>query len=410
MHAIVDGRGGDPAGRRGGERRRGLGAAAGARHPAACPRAARTSSCAATRLGLAVGRADRAAARARGRGTCSRCRRPTGWSTSGSPTSRSTGRCPTTTRCPSDAEVAAAAGHRQPGARRAADRATTWSGAYAGLRPLVLPASAGTGPGRRHGRPLPQAPAAVGRTGPHRGRRQADDLPGDGRGDGGRRRRAARSRRAAVADRAAAAGGRGAAAGAGAGRRRRRGWSPGTARRRRSSRRSGRRRWSAGRPETVGELRFAVRHEGARTVADLLDRRTRIGLVPADRAARRRGRRAGAGRGALAAQVNLAAARVQVQRRGVEAGRRRAPRGRRPAAGAGPAPVPGRDQSGRRRSRQRCRPNGGARRPARRPGAMPGASRAGERGHRGAERERRRARCTRRARRASARGVAAARP
>jgi glycerol-3-phosphate dehydrogenase len=40
---------------------------------------------------------------------------------------------------------------------------------------------------------------------------------------------------------------------------------------------------SPGRPETVGELRFAVRYEGARTVADLLDRRTRIGLVPADR-------------------------------------------------------------------------------------------------------------------------------
>jgi glycerol-3-phosphate dehydrogenase len=39
-----------------------------------------------------------------------------------------------------------------------------------------------------------------------------------------------------------------------------------------------------GRAETVGELRFAVRHEGARSVADLLDRRTRIGLVPADRA------------------------------------------------------------------------------------------------------------------------------
>jgi glycerol-3-phosphate dehydrogenase len=39
-----------------------------------------------------------------------------------------------------------------------------------------------------------------------------------------------------------------------------------------------------GRPETVGELRFAVRAEGARTVADLLDRRTRIGLVPAERA------------------------------------------------------------------------------------------------------------------------------
>ena len=41
---------------------------------------------------------------------------------------------------------------------------------------------------------------------------------------------------------------------------------------------------TAGRLETVGELRFAVRHEGARTVDDLLDRRTRIGLVPADRA------------------------------------------------------------------------------------------------------------------------------
>ncbi|RBY74990.1 glycerol-3-phosphate dehydrogenase [Blastococcus sp. TF02-09] len=40
----------------------------------------------------------------------------------------------------------------------------------------------------------------------------------------------------------------------------------------------------AGRPETVGELRFAVRHEGARTVSDLLDRRTRVGLVSADRA------------------------------------------------------------------------------------------------------------------------------
>jgi glycerol-3-phosphate dehydrogenase len=40
----------------------------------------------------------------------------------------------------------------------------------------------------------------------------------------------------------------------------------------------------ADRSETVGELRFAVRHEGARSVADLLDRRTRIGLVPADRA------------------------------------------------------------------------------------------------------------------------------
>jgi glycerol-3-phosphate dehydrogenase len=39
-----------------------------------------------------------------------------------------------------------------------------------------------------------------------------------------------------------------------------------------------------GRPETVGELRFGVLAEGARSVADLLDRRTRIGLVPPDRA------------------------------------------------------------------------------------------------------------------------------
>ncbi|MGH3729390.1 MAG: FAD-dependent oxidoreductase [Micromonosporaceae bacterium] len=34
---------------------------------------------------------------------------------------------------------------------------------------------------------------------------------------------------------------------------------------------------------TGADLRFAVRHEGALDVADLLDRRTRIGLVPADR-------------------------------------------------------------------------------------------------------------------------------
>ncbi len=36
---------------------------------------------------------------------------------------------------------------------------------------------------------------------------------------------------------------------------------------------------------TVAELRFAVRHEGALDVGDLLDRRTRLGLVPDDRAA-----------------------------------------------------------------------------------------------------------------------------
>ena len=90
--------------------------------------------------------------------------------------------------------------------------------------------------------------------------------------------------RAAVAHRAAAAGRGGAAAGAGPGRRAvaagrpvRHGGAGGRGARVR------RRWWPAG-SETVGELRFAVRHEGARTVADLLDRRTRIGLVPADRA------------------------------------------------------------------------------------------------------------------------------
>jgi glycerol-3-phosphate dehydrogenase len=36
-------------------------------------------------------------------------------------------------------------------------------------------------------------------------------------------------------------------------------------------------------PATLAELIFGVTHEGARTVADLLDRRTRIGLVPEDR-------------------------------------------------------------------------------------------------------------------------------
>ncbi|MFC9950156.1 glycerol-3-phosphate dehydrogenase C-terminal domain-containing protein, partial [Streptomyces prasinus] len=40
-----------------------------------------------------------------------------------------------------------------------------------------------------------------------------------------------------------------------------------------------------GHPVTGAELLWAVRHEGALDESDLLDRRTRIGLVPADRAA-----------------------------------------------------------------------------------------------------------------------------
>ena len=38
-----------------------------------------------------------------------------------------------------------------------------------------------------------------------------------------------------------------------------------------------------GTPVTLAELLFGVTHEGAADVDDLLDRRTRIGLVPADR-------------------------------------------------------------------------------------------------------------------------------
>ncbi|WP_345137502.1 glycerol-3-phosphate dehydrogenase C-terminal domain-containing protein, partial [Streptomyces mexicanus] len=40
-----------------------------------------------------------------------------------------------------------------------------------------------------------------------------------------------------------------------------------------------------GHPVTRAELVWALRHEGALDEADLLDRRTRIGLIPADRAA-----------------------------------------------------------------------------------------------------------------------------
>ena len=36
-------------------------------------------------------------------------------------------------------------------------------------------------------------------------------------------------------------------------------------------------------PVTLAELVFAITHEGAHDVGDLLDRRTRVGLVPADR-------------------------------------------------------------------------------------------------------------------------------
>ena len=89
-------------------------------------------------------------------------------------------------------------------------------GSYAGLRPLVLPVSAGRpGPGERDRGPLPEAPAAVGRNGSLRGRGQAHDLPGDGRADGGRGRRPAGQRSRALGNRPAAARRGGSAAGPG---------------------------------------------------------------------------------------------------------------------------------------------------------------------------------------------------
>ena len=42
---------------------------------------------------------------------------------------------------------------------------------------------------------------------------------------------------------------------------------------------------AAGVPTTRAELVWAVTHEGALDLDDLLERRTRVGLVPADRAA-----------------------------------------------------------------------------------------------------------------------------
>jgi glycerol-3-phosphate dehydrogenase len=42
---------------------------------------------------------------------------------------------------------------------------------------------------------------------------------------------------------------------------------------------------ASGVPVTLAELVFGVTHEGAHDVDDLLDRRTRVGLVATDRAA-----------------------------------------------------------------------------------------------------------------------------
>ena len=156
-------------------------------------------------------------------------------------------------------------------------------GAYAGLRPLVLPASAGTGPGgatadlsRRH---LLQWDGSVltvvgGKLTTYRAMAEETvDTVAARLGRGRRRSLTGRLPLVGAAPRAA------------------------LERVKASSRlvarygteapvveALGTAAVTAGRLETVGELRFAIRHEAARTVADLLDRRTRIGLVPDDRA------------------------------------------------------------------------------------------------------------------------------
>ncbi len=156
-------------------------------------------------------------------------------------------------------------------------------GAYAGLRPLVLPASAGTGPGgatadlsRRHllhweG---PVLTVVGGKLTTYRAMaEQAVDAAVQRLGRGRRRALTARLPLVGAAPRPALA-----AVDAPARLVARYGTeAPAVAA-------LGPEPVVENRPETVGELRFAVRHEGARTVADLLDRRTRIGVVPADRA------------------------------------------------------------------------------------------------------------------------------
>ncbi len=156
-------------------------------------------------------------------------------------------------------------------------------GSYAGLRPLVLPASAGTGPGdatadlsRKH---LLSEDGAVltvvgGKLTTYRAMAQETvDAVVSRLGRGARRSVTARLPLLGAAPRPALA----------------RVAAPGRLVARYGTEAPavaalGSEPVVEGRAETVGELRFAVRAEGARTVADLLDRRTRFGLVPADRA------------------------------------------------------------------------------------------------------------------------------
>ena len=159
------------------------------------------------------------------------------------------------------------------------------TGMWAGLRPLVKRATLGS-----HRRPLAPAPRRPQRARRHHGhRRQADDLPRDGRGRGRRRARVARPR-ARVPHEAAP-----------------------PARRRRATRRPQARRptptsptatarcaaeidalidaqpslgdvIAAGLPYLQAEVVYAARAEMARSVDDVLTRRTRARLLDRDRA------------------------------------------------------------------------------------------------------------------------------
>ena len=148
----------------------------------------------------------------------------------------------------------------------------------------------------RDRRPVPQARRAHQ---PHRGGhdrgRQADDVPPDGRGRRRRRRRPRRPHRRPPAAPARCRCSAPPRARCSPPRRRRPGWSAASAPTPTSSsttpaRSPGSPTTSCSRPiadgipVTLAELVFGVTHEGAADVDDLLDRRTRVGLVPADRA------------------------------------------------------------------------------------------------------------------------------
>ena len=169
----------------------------------------------------------------------------------------------------------------------------------------------------------------------HHHRREADDVAPDGEARGRPDRRARGARRAVPHARDPARDG-GRAGGAAAGRRRRGGGlraarrplrprRAGRAGARRRPRRASRSRCSPGHPDLLAEAAHAARREQARTVGDVLLRRTRLGLTAARElcapgraraGARRRGDGGGAGLGR----------RARGGGGGRRSGRRRAPR------------------------------------------------------------------------------------